>query len=62
MFLLKVHFKNSFRVFRIKIFFKNNMQPYLDQFASFLVFNENSSFEQNTNQNLWSQINGIIQG
>ena len=40
----------------------NNMQPYLDWFASFLVFNENFGFKQNMNKNLWSQINGIILG
>ena len=58
---LKIYFKNSFRVIRIKIslfFLKKNMQPYLDRFASF----ENFGFEQNTNQSLWSQINGIILG
>ena len=62
---LKILFlKKSFRVFRIKkkIFPKNNMQPYLDQFTSFSILNENFGFEQNTNQSLWSQINGTILG
>ena len=63
---LKILFKKkkSFRVFRIKIFFfpKNNMQPYLDRFTSFSILNENFGFEQNTNQSLWSQINGTILG
>ena len=48
--ILKIYFKNSFRVLRIKIFFfllfKNNMQPYLVRFASFSVFNKNFSFEE----------------
>ena len=48
--ILKIYFKNSFRVLRIKIsfflLFKNNMQPYLVRFASFSVFNKNFGFEQ----------------
>ena len=48
--ILKIYFKNSFRVLRIKIsfflLFKNNMQPYLVRFTSFSVFNKNFGFEQ----------------
>ena len=35
------------------------MQPCFDRSASFSVFNEHFGLEQNTNQSLWSQINGM---
>ena len=38
------------------------MQPCLNQFASFSIFNKNSDFEVNMNPNLRSQINEIILG
>ena len=38
------------------------MQPCLDRFAFFSVFNKNSGFEWNTNPSLWYQINRIILG
>ena len=61
---LKIYFKNSFRVFRIKIFFlKKVMRNHiLIGLHPSRFFNKKFGFEQNTNQSLWSQMNGIILG
>ena len=60
---LKIYFKKFISSPQNQnLIFLNNMQPCLDRFAFFSVFNKNSGFEWNTNPSLWYQINRIILG
>ena len=63
MFLVKINLKIHLESLELNSYFlKIICKHFFDRFASFLVFNENFGFEQNTNQSLWSQINGMILG